>query len=93
MSIDVGVAEGGTATSQRRNHPLDDQSTSNAADHPPTPQSWNPSDEDRSREELDRLHTPQSWNPSDEVRLWEELDCSPTPRARIRQTRSDRGKS
>ncbi|KAI0279560.1 hypothetical protein BGY98DRAFT_967936 [Russula aff. rugulosa BPL654] len=41
MSIDVGVAEGGMATSQRRtrNHPLDDQSTSNTADHPPTPQS------------------------------------------------------
>jgi hypothetical protein len=36
MSFGVDVAEGGTATSQKRFDPLDDWSTTNAADRPPT---------------------------------------------------------
>ncbi len=37
MSVDVDVAQGGTATSQKRFDPLDDWSTTNAAGHSPTP--------------------------------------------------------
>jgi hypothetical protein len=36
MSVDVNIAEGGTATSEKRNDPLDDWSTTNAAGRPHT---------------------------------------------------------
>ena len=52
MSVDVDVAEGGTATSQKRYDPLDDWSTTNAADRPPTPPNLSPSELDRLWEEV-----------------------------------------
>lgn len=52
ISVDVDVAEGGTATSQKRYDPLDDWSTSNAAGGPPTPLSISPSELDRLWEEV-----------------------------------------
>ena len=52
MSVDVDVAEGGTATSQKRYDPLDDWSTTNAADRPPTPPNLKPSELDRLWEEV-----------------------------------------
>ncbi|KAN0113922.1 hypothetical protein V8E52_007230 [Russula decolorans] len=47
MSVGVDVAERGTATSQKRYDPLDDWSTTNAADRPPTPARLTSSDVDR----------------------------------------------
>jgi hypothetical protein len=54
MSVDVDVAEGGTATSQKRYDPLDSDawSTTNAADRPLTPPSPTPSEVDRLRQEV-----------------------------------------
>ena len=90
MSVDVDVADGGTAMSQKRNDPLDDGSTSNAAatswkssdvnlDRSPSLPSLTLSDLERLRGEPDRSPTPQNMNPSEFERLREELDRSPTP--------------
>lgn len=54
MMFDVDVAEGasGTATSQKRHDPLDDWSTTNAADRPHSPPMLTPSELDRLWEEV-----------------------------------------
>ena len=54
MFVDVDVAQGasGTATSQKRHDPLDDWSTTNAADRPPSPPMLTPSELDRLWEEV-----------------------------------------
>jgi hypothetical protein len=44
MSVDVDVVEGGTVMSQKRFDSSDDESATNAADHPPTPPNPTPSD-------------------------------------------------
>jgi hypothetical protein len=69
MSVDVDVAEGGTVMSQKRFDSSDDESATNAADHPPTPPipTPTPSDLDRVWEELAGPgvdgHIPQSESP------------------------------
>jgi hypothetical protein len=58
MPVDVDVAGGGTATSQKRWDPLDDWSTSNAADRPPTPPNRTPSELDQLWKEVEEYHGP-----------------------------------
>jgi hypothetical protein len=52
MSVDVDVAEGGTAMSHKLWDPSDDWSTLNAADRPPTPPTPTPSELNRFWEEV-----------------------------------------
>ena len=47
MSVDMDVAEGGTATSQKRYYPPDDWSITNAEDHPAIPSSLTPMEVDQ----------------------------------------------
>jgi hypothetical protein len=74
MSVDVDVAEGGTATSQKRYDPLDDWSTTNSADRPPTPPRLTPSEVDRlwedvAEQRIDRYSppTPESHGSTESV--------------------------
>ena len=67
-SVDVDVAEGGTATSQKRYDPLDDWSTSNTADRPPSPARLTSSDLDRlwegvAEQRIDRYSPPTPESP------------------------------
>ena len=52
IALGAPAAEGGTATSQKRYDPLDDWSTTNPADRPPTPPNLKPSELDRLWEEV-----------------------------------------
>jgi hypothetical protein len=74
MSVDVDVAECGTATSQKRYDPLDDWSTTNSADRPPTPPRLTPSEvdqlwEDVAEQRIDRYSpaTPESHGSTESV--------------------------
>jgi hypothetical protein len=73
-SVDVDVAECGIATSQKRYDPLDDWSTTNSADRPPTPLRLTPSEvdqlwEDVAEQRIDRYSppTPESHGSTESV--------------------------
>ena len=76
MPVDVDVAEGGTATSQKRYDPLDDWSTTNSADRPHAPPNPTPS-------EMERL-----WEDSEIAEQDLDLFCSESPRECFGSTES-----
>lgn len=67
MLADVDVAERETATSRKRYDPLDDSSTTNTADRPPTPPM-------RSQSEIDRL-----WEDVERESYYNDRYSPPTP--------------
>ena len=82
VDVDVLVVEGGAATSQKRYDPLDDWSTSNAADQPPASQSLNPSEldglwEDVAEQRIARYSPPTSQSPRSSSESSMDLDWPP----------------